>query len=178
MVNDMKSSFVKGLVSNGPAEEYKDKLMLYGQFIGDWTADTIEYPDKGIPKHSKWDIRFEWVLEGRAIQDLWITPIRKDNVISWHKPGNRYSTTIRVYDPKIDVWHIVWINPPSGTIVQQIGRQVGNEIIQLGEIDSFGHQSRWIYRDITPNSFRWCNEKTIDHGNSWKLVQEMKAKRK
>jgi len=174
----MKYSFAEGLVSNGPAKEYKDKLMLYGQFIGDWTADTIEYEENGNKKYSKWDIRFEWVLEGRAIQDLWITPIRENNGVDWDESGNRYSTTIRIYNPKIDAWHIVWVNPPSGTIVQQIGRQVGNEIIQLGEVDNFGYQSRWIYRDITPESFRWCNEKTFDHGNSWKLVQEMRVKRK
>lgn len=178
MINDMKCSFVEGLVSNGPAEEYKDKLMLYGQFIGEWIADTIEYAEDGSQKYSKWDIRFKWVLEGRAIQDLWITPIRENNVVKWDEPGNRYSTTIRVYNPKCDAWQIVWINPPSGTIVQQIGRKVGNEIIQLGEIDNFGYQSRWIYRDITPDSFRWCKEKTFDHCNSWKLMQEMRAKRK
>ncbi len=174
----MKCSFAEGLVANGPAKEYEEKLMLYGQFIGDWVADTIEYPEDGSKRYSQWDIRFEWVLEGRAIQDLWITPIRGNDPVSWTEPGNRYSTTIRVYDPKIDAWHIVWINPPSGTIVQQIGRRVGNEIIQLGGIDSSGSQSRWVYRDITPDSFRWCNEKSVDNGNSWKLVQEMRARRK
>lgn len=178
MKNEIKNSFTEGLVSNGPAIEYADKLMLYGQFVGNWTADIIEYAEDGSEKHSKWDIRFEWILEGRAIQDLWITPIREKNPIGWNEPGNRYSTTIRVYDPKIDAWHIVWINPPNGIITYQTGRKIGNEIIQLGEVDNLGYQSRWIYRDITSNSFRWCNEKTFDNGNSWKLMQEMRAKRK
>lgn len=178
MVIDFKKTFAEGLIANGPAPEYADKLMLYGQFVGDWTADTIEYPDDGTQKKSKWDIRFEWILEGRGIQDLWITPIREDIPIGWHEPGNRYSTTIRTYDPKIDAWQILWLNPPSGTIAKQIGRQVGNEIIQLSDIDQLGYQYRWVYRDITPNSFRWCSEKTKDHGATWKLVQEMRAKRK
>ena len=177
MKNDIKKSFASGLVSDGPGMEYNDKLMLYGQFVGDWKAETVEYPEEGNPRHSNWDIRFQWVLEGRAIQDLWITPVRENKSIGWHEPGNRYSTTIRVYDPKIDAWHIVWVNPPSGTIVRQTGRKIGDEIIQLGDPDSNGHQSRWIYRDITPDSFRWCNEKTVDQGITWKLVQEMRAKR-
>lgn len=66
----MKSSFTEGLVSNGPAEDYKEKLMLYGQFIGDWTADTIEYLEDGSQKYSKWDIRFERVLERRIVQNI------------------------------------------------------------------------------------------------------------
>ncbi|HVN48247.1 MAG TPA: hypothetical protein VMU30_05430 [Bacteroidota bacterium] len=171
------SSFAEGLVSQQPAVEYADKLMLYGQFVGDWVAETVEYPDDGDIKHSQWDIRFAWVLEGRAIQDLWITPVRNEKHIGWSEPGNRYSTTMRIYDPKIDAWHILWINPPGGIVVRQIGRKVGNDIVQVGEIDAKGFQSRWVYRDITPNSFRWCNERTIDQGITWKLMQEMKAKR-
>lgn len=174
----MNRSFSDGLIANAAAEEYGDKLMLYGQFVGDWVADTIEYGQDGYQKHSQWDIRFEWILEGRAIQDLWITPVRAGNPVGWNVPGNRYSTTMRIYDPKIDAWHIIWINPPSGTIVQQISRQVGDEIVQLGPVDAFGHLSRWIYRDITSNSFRWCSEKSIDHGQSWTLIQEMRAVRK
>jgi len=32
-------TFIEGLVSDGPAPEHADKLMLYGQFVGEWTAD-------------------------------------------------------------------------------------------------------------------------------------------
>lgn len=178
MEKHKRSHFADGLLSNGPATEYAGKLMLYGQFVGDWIADAVEYAEDGTRKQSKWDIRFDWVLEGRAIQDLWITPVRGEDAVSWHEPGNRYSTTIRTYDPKMDAWHIVWINPPGGYIIRQIGRSAGDEIVQMGEADSNGHKSRWVYRDITPDSFRWCNEKTADGGNTWKLVQEMIARRK
>jgi len=69
-------SFLEGLTANGPAAEYADQLMLYGQFVGDWLAETVEFAADGTVTHSQWDIRFDWVLEGRAIQDLWITPVR------------------------------------------------------------------------------------------------------
>jgi hypothetical protein len=71
----------------------------------------------------------------------------------------------------------VWINPPNRYSIHQVGRKAENEIIQNGEIDDKGHQSRWVYRDITPDSFRWCNEKTVDQGDNWILMQEMRAKR-
>lgn len=170
-------TFLEGLASTGPAVEYADQLMLYGQFVGDWLAEATEFAADGTLTHSHWDVRFDWVLEGRAIQDLWITPLRKGNEVSWSQVGNRYSTTIRIYDPKIDAWHIIWINPPSGNITRQLARRVGNEIIQLSGFDASGSMTRWVYRDITTDSFCWCNERSADQGKTWLLVQEMRAKR-
>lgn len=175
--NSNPCSFLEGLTGNGPAAEYADRLMLYGQFVGDWLGEMAEFGPDGAVTMSRWDIRFDWVLEGRAIQDLWITPVREGREVSWSEPGNRYSTTLRVYDPKIDAWHIIWINPPSGYITRQLARKVGDEIIQVADVDDSGSLTRWVYRDITPESFRWCNERSVDQGKSWRLVQEMRAKR-
>lgn len=172
-----RSSFLEGLIASGPAPEHADKLMLYGQFVGDWRAETSEYAPDGTVTRSHWDIRFDWVLEGRAIQDLWITPVRDERTIVWTEPGNRYSTTLRIYDPAIDAWHIIWINPPGAYITRQLARKVGDEIIQMAPLDPSGSLTRWVYRDITADSFRWCNEKSNDQGASWRLIQEMRAKR-
>lgn len=173
-----RRTFVEGLIATTPAAEHHDSLMLYGQFVGDWTAETTEFGVHGSTSTSRWDVRFDWVLEGRAVQDLWITPPRQGIEVPWHDPGNRYSTTLRVYDPQIDAWHIVWINPPGGTIVRQLGRKVGDEIVQLADIDARGEVSRWVYRDISATHFRWCNERSTDHGKTWRLVQEMIADRR
>lgn len=170
-------SFTAGLIAKGPAAEHKEALMLYGQFVGDWMADTTEWLADGTVHESRWDIRFEWVLEGRAVQDLWITPVRTGEALAWSEPGNRYSTTLRIYDPAIAAWHIIWVNPPGSTILRQLGRKVGDEIIQSGNVDADGTMSRWVYRDITPETFRWCREQSSDNGTSWALRQEMRAKR-
>lgn len=170
-------TFAAGLVATGPAAEHKDALMLYGQFVGDWTTETTEWLADGTAHESRWDVRFDWVLEGRAVQDLWITPVRTGEPVAWSEPGNRYSTTLRIYDPAIRAWHIVWINPPGGAILRQLGRKVGDEIIQMGNIDADGTMSRWVYRDITLETFRWCREQSSDNGESWTLRQEMRARR-
>ena len=152
--------------------------MLYGQFVGDWITETTEWLPDGSIRSSQWDVRFQWVLEGRAIQDLWITPPRSGKAVAWAAEGNRYSTTLRIYDPAIDAWHIIWANPPGATVLRQLARRVGDEIVQIGEMDAKGTMSRWVYRDITPGSFRWCNERSSDNGISWQLVQEMRALRR
>lgn len=172
------STFSQGLLASGPALEYADQLMLYGQFVGDWRTRTTSFMADGSQEQSEWDVRFSWVLEGRAIQDLWITPAtRHGQGTAWHDVGNRYSTTLRVYDPALDAWHILWVNPPSGTILRQLGRRLGDEIVQNGDIDAEGRTSRWVYRDITRESFRWCNQHSSDSGRTWALVQEMLASR-
>lgn len=170
--------FLQGLAASGPACEYASELMLYGQFVGDWVGEASEFSDDGAVTHSRWDIRFDWVLEGRAIQDLWITPVRNGRGVGWSEAGNRYSTTLRIYDPKIAAWHILWVNPPAAYVTRQLARKVGNEIIQLADTDSSGLLTRWVYRDITPDSFRWCNERSADHGTTWQLRQEIRAQRR
>lgn len=172
-----RNSFAEGLIASGPAPEHRDALMLYGQFVGDWTTETTEFLPDGAKRMSQWDARFQWVLEGRAIQDIWITPPRSEGSVAWHEEGNRYSTTLRVYDPKIDAWNIIWINPPNALIIRQLARKVGDEIVQLADLDPSGAVSRWVFRDITRDSFRWCNERSSSNGHEWKLVQEMQARR-
>ncbi len=152
--------------------------MLYGQFVGHWTTSTTAWQADGSCEESTWDVHFAWVLEGRAVQDLWITPPRRqDRRIGWDEPLNRYSTTLRIFDPAEAGWHILWVNPPTGSIVRQFGRKVGDEIVQIGAPDGHGVISRWVYRDIRRDAFRWCNERSADGGSTWQLVQEMQARR-
>ena len=82
------------------------------------------------------------MLEGRAIQDVWILP------------GVFYGTTLRVYDPGIDAWHILWSDPVRQFYTRQIGRARGSDIVQLGKNDA-GEAVRWSFTEITPDSFRW-----------------------
>lgn len=170
-------TFADALVANGPAPEYAKALMLYGQFVGDWETETRAFLPTGEVEESRWDVRFDWVLEGRAVQDAWISPPRNGAAMGWHEPGNRFSTTLRLYDPRTDAWTILWANPPSGVVITQIGRQCGDEIVQESPRGPDGALSRWVYRDITPVSFRWCSEVSTDNGDTWTLIQEMRARR-
>ncbi|MBV9537893.1 MAG: hypothetical protein JOY70_03050 [Acidisphaera sp.] len=178
MALDLQRTFGEALLASGPALEYADRLALYGQFVGDWTTRTRAFAgDSDAVEETEWDVRFDWVLEGRAIQDVWITPPRRHRRPGWHEPGNRYSTTLRLYDPQLDAWHILWANPPNGVILRQLARQVGDDIVQDTVGESGDLRTRWVYREITSASFRWCNEVSSDGGASWTLVQEMRARR-
>jgi len=157
------SRFIETLTSPGPAADRAGKLALYGQFIGDWTFDAVVNKDDGTQHRGQGEIHFAWVLDGRAIQDVWILP------------GAFYGSTLRVYDPGIDAWHIHWSDPLKQLYTRQIGRAQGRDIVQLGEAD--GVHIRWTFSDITPDSFRWRGERSADGGATWFLQADFRTRR-
>jgi len=157
-------TFVDALHSPGPAADRAEKLKLYGWLIGRWTMDATVYRDDGTRHQDPGEIHFGWVLEGRAIQDVWIFP----DVF--------YGTTLRIYDPGIDAWHILWSDPLRQVYTRQIGRARGADIVQLGNNDA-GEAVRWSFTQITPDSFRWTGERSRDDGKTWQLQAEFFAKR-
>jgi hypothetical protein len=80
--------------------------------------------------------------------------------------GNWYGTTLRVYDPGLDAWHILWSDPATQFYTRQIGRARGQDIVQEGKLDS-GDILRWSFTEITPNSFHWLGEHSADGGATW-----------
>jgi len=41
--------------------------------------------------------------------------------------GNWYGTTLRIYDPELDAWRILWSDPATNFFTQQIARQQGQD---------------------------------------------------
>jgi hypothetical protein len=180
MADWSSSGLASALHADAPAVDRADKLQLYGQFIGDWEADIVAHSPDGARHEAQGEIHFGWILEGRAIQDVWMIPRRRDRppgVAELPVAGNWYGTTIRVYDPAIDAWRIFWIDPATNAFRQQIGRARGLDIVQEGTTDA-GELSRWSFTKITPRSFHWWGEASTDGGASWRLVVEVLAGRR
>lgn len=157
-------SFIDALHTERPAPDRADKMGLYGWLIGDWEMDAVLHADDGTIHKGRGEIHFGWVLEGRAIQDVWI----------W--PGVFYGTTLRVYDPGIDAWHILWSDPVKQLYTRQIGRARGKDIVQEGADDK-GTPMRWSFTEITPNAFHWIGERSPDGGQTYSVQVEFFARR-
>ena len=156
--------FFDALRADGPAPEHAGKMGLYAWLIGDWTMDCVVYRDDGTRHRGTGEIHFGWVLAGRAIQDVWILP------------GIFHGTTLRVYDPAIDAWRILWNDPLKQYYTRQIGRARGKDIVQEGRNDA-GEGLRWSFTEITADSFRWTGERSRDGGASWQVEAEFLARR-
>jgi hypothetical protein len=158
------STFIEALCSARAAADRAGKMELYGWLIGHWTMDAVIYRDDSTQHRGRGEIHFAWVLEGRAIQDVWILP------------GIFYGTTLRVYDPGIDAWHILWSDPVRQFYTRQIGRARGADIVQDGKNDA-GDTVRWSFTEITPDSFHWIGERSRDNGKIWQRQADYFARR-
>src|SRR5881296_1309751 len=90
---------IDGLGAEGPFPDFKEKLALFGQFVGDWVIEEARYPrPHGLELRSQGEIHFGWILDGRAVQDVFMT---RDPDTGRAVP---IGTTVRFYDPKLDAW--------------------------------------------------------------------------
>jgi len=149
---------------------------LYGFLVGSWELDVVAYPDDGEVTHSTGEAHFAWVLEGRAIQDVFINPARSHRTPDSPKFANWYGTTFRYFDPMIRAWRVFWFNPDDGVRAELIGRRVGNDIVQEGHFPD-GTPIRWTFSEMTPHSCLWRGERLEPDGKTWRLQVEFRARR-
>ena len=159
-----RRSFDEALHAPGPDPAHAAQLALYGQFVGDWTLEASMHEADGSVRHGTGEVHFAWVLEGRAVQDVWIVH------------GVFYGTTLRIYDPGLDAWRILWNDPMRQVFARQMGRPSLEGILQEGESEE-GVKLRWTFTEITPRSFRWRGEREAESGKGWRLQHEYRVTR-
>src|SRR5262245_38362707 len=134
-------AFLDVLHSAQPVADRADKLRLYSFLVGSWATDVLAYEENGTRHAYRGEIHAGWVLEGRALQDVWMIPPRSERRLDVPlQPlvvtGSWYGTTLRVYDPRIDAWHILWSDPATLFFARQVGRARGEDIVQEGRHES------------------------------------------
>lgn len=162
-------TMMQALAAPGRAPEIPEEHDVYGWLVGSWELDVVHYLADVRDRKIRGEVHFGWVLEGRAVQDVWI--MKAENVMS------TYGTTFRVWDPTIQAWRVTWTNPISGRRNELIGRRHGNDLVQIGT-HADGTPIRWIFTDITPDSFRWLGEALEHDGTTWKLEAEFHCRLK
>jgi len=170
-------NFIRALFASGRSAEIPESADAYGWLVGSWELEVLHY--RGIDLSSqniKGEAHFNWVLEGRAIQDVWIMPRMSNRKLDSDRKNNMYGTTLRVWDPAIQAWRIRWINPVSGHEERQTGRKVGDEIVQVGA-RADGTPTRWRFTEVTPDTFHWIGEALEPDGGTWKIEGEFRARR-
>ena len=171
-------SFAEVLHAGGPDPQRASKLQLYAWLVGRWAMDVTTTPEDGSTHHGRGEIHAGWVLEGRAIQDVWMIPPldeRKANIPMLPGAGNWYGTTLRVFDPAMDAWRILWTDPATNFFSQQIGRAQGSDIVQTGP-DPRGGSMRWTFSEIETVSFHWTGERAADD-RQWRREVDIRARR-
>ena len=172
------STFAEVLHADGPDVGLKTKLALYAWIVGRWDMEVTALMEDGKKHKGRGEIHAGWVLRGRAIQDVWMIPRleeRKSGVAQLAGTGNWYGTTLRIYDPNLDAWRILWSDPATYFFTQQIARARDDGIVQEGP-DPRGGVMRWTFFEIQSDSFRWMAERAPD-GNKWRQEVGVWARR-
>jgi hypothetical protein len=168
---------IEALEAEGPFQEYADKLMLFGRLVGAWDIEGKHLnPDGKVTRKQRGEWHFGWVLEGRAIQDVILSPPREERRRTG-APADDYGMAIRFYDPRIDAWRVTALTPVFGVVVNLIARPVGDTIVQEGRAPD-NKLYRWVFSDITDDTFRWSGYVSADEGRTWLNDEEIQGHRR
>jgi hypothetical protein len=163
------------LTAPGRSPEIPESEDLYGWLVGSWDLVVVRSTN-ARELNLKGEVHFGWVLEGRAVQDVWIIPRRFNRNTEVGRTNKIYGTTLRIWDPKLKAWRVTWVNPITGNRNELVGRRNGKDIVQIGTMPD-GTPIRWTFSEITSDSFLWSGEMLNPDGRTWTLQGQFRARR-
>jgi len=169
---DPHLDMVAGLRAMGPHPSLGEQAQVFGRFVGIWDGEYTEFSRDGTATHSSGEWIFGWVMDGRAIQDLFIihpSAARKERYIG---------TTLRYFEPKSGTWSVTFIDPENGSVETLTGGAVEDGRIVLHSQNKDGKETRWSFDEIRPDSWVFRDEETRDGGKTWRLREEDHMKRR
>ncbi|MGH2391878.1 MAG: hypothetical protein ACRDGH_00075 [Candidatus Limnocylindria bacterium] len=162
---------IEALQAKGPYPELADKLMLFGRLVGSWDIEGRFLDEQGnVLRENTGEWHFGWVLEGRVIQDVLITP-RRDG----REPGEQskaYDTAIRAYDPRIDGWRVTVVAPVYGACINLVAREHDDEIWLEGRSPE-NNLLRWTFSEFSDEQVRWQGFVSKNEGLTWVRDEEI-----
>lgn len=167
---DPRSAMITTLAASGPHPSLGDEARVFDWLVGAWDSEFTFHNDDGTTRHASGEILFGWILDGRVLQDIWI---------SYPKDAGKersIGTSLRYFDPEKKVWRVFFVNPVYGSITVQGGAE-GDGIVLRG-VDDEGAALRWSFTDIEADSFAWRGEKSRDGGTTWRLEEEHRMRRR
>lgn len=165
----------EALAAAGRSLEIPASADAYGWLVGSWELQVVRYWGVDVSRRGiRGEAHFEWVLEGRAVQDVWIMPSERGQGLD--PLHNMFGTTLRVWDPALGAWRITWVDPAGNHREEQIGRRSGDEVVQVGRRKD-GTVTRWRFTGIEPDAFHWLGETLEADGETWRIEGEFRAVR-
>lgn len=181
---DVAETLVRWLESQRRSPDFEDVLLArprgdgqvpptFERLLGSWALSVTYAPGTAHAATYSGEWHFARILEGRAIQDVWRV-VAPDSAAGTLRG---YGTTVRLFDTTLGAWRSTWHGPLGGAVVRFIGRPVDGEIHLVPEDASPEEQFRWVFHEITAETFRWRAESSTDRGRTWVVQQQMHARR-
>jgi hypothetical protein len=159
------------LVAPGPRIFPGDppEARLFDRVAGSWDVDYTNIRDDGTRDKVRGELLVGWVLDGRALQDLWI---------QFPKPGeDRFiGTTLRFYDADRKKWRVTWVSAVAKAVTVLEGGEEDGRIALY--TDSPKGRTRWSFSNITDKTFAWQGEISTDGGKTWRMREDHRMYRR
>src|SRR5262249_31872321 len=171
LAKSTREAMINVLRSEDANPSVGEEAKTFDRLVGAWDADFAFYRADGSVFHKKGELLFGWVMDGHAVQDLWIgypTEGQKERTIG---------TTIRFFDTALKQWRVIFVNPQFNYVVTAQGGREGDRIVLHGR-DTDGLPIRWTFSEMKPDSFHWQGEKSNDGGKTWKVEEDHHMKRR
>jgi len=162
---DHSRDMVSVLAAQAPHPSLGHQADLFGRFVGTWDADYSFIAENGSIRHKRGEVLFGWVLDGHALQDIFMS--YPDSAGDERK----FVAGMRWVDPKTGRWTLAFVAPTFDVVLRMEGGAEGDRIVLHGK-DSTGVLLRWSFNDIQPASFVWRGETSHDGGKTWRLEEE------
>jgi hypothetical protein len=168
---DARQAMTAALSASGPHPSLGDEARVFDRFVGTWDCDYGFIGEDGRVSHASGELKFGWIIDGRALQDIWISYPRKG------ADERSIGTSVRFFDDKLKKWRVVFVGPAYGILITVQGGVEGSAIVLRG-VDDHGSALRWSFNDIQANSFTWRGETSRDGGKTWRLEEEHHMRRR
>ena len=94
-----RSDFYSLLAASARSPEIPESADVYGWLCGSWDLDVLCYRGVNVAEHGlRGEVHAARVLEGRAVQDVWIMPRSDERRLDSDRTMNMYGTTLRSWD--------------------------------------------------------------------------------
>lgn len=163
---------VTELNATSPSPSLGNQAEVVGRLVGSWDVEYTDFAKDGKTTRRTGEFIVGWVMDGRAVQDLWIV-----NPSGTRKDREVY-TTLHYLDPKSRTWRATFVDPEHGSIARFTGGPVGNDRFVLETPDLGNQTNRWSFNDIRSDSFVYRDEASSDGGKTWRLQSEYQMKRR
>lgn len=165
--HEPRPDFVAALRAPGPHPSLGEQANVFDRLVGSWNVEYIDFSKDGkVSHHRSGEFIVGWILDGRAMQDIWIVDPsggRKDREVY---------TEVRYFDPKSETWHATFIDPQDASIARFTGGVAGSDRIVFETQDLDGTETRWSFNEIRPDSLVYREQSSRDGGNTWRLTSE------
>ena len=165
------NEFINALVASSKNEALPPEHDWYGQLIGEWDILWVENEGKEKERKVKGEWLFAHILEGMAIQDLFIVPSRTEREIN-PQPDAEYGATIRIYNPTTNNWDLFY--GCTGSAVRLEAIKENGQIIQTELLQG---KLRWVFSSIEENNFKW-ERRVFNENGIWETQVVVYATRR